>query len=171
MEGRLLLALELDVVDARPVADLDLGHRVSLQLAAAEACVAFQEIERGALLDEDDVARDHAGRLAAVDVDEVDRLVEGHALGEAQADAAAHQCKVQGHDRIAVLSIDLAERGLQPARRLLQRLGDGDDLGAGCFQSGEVGQLGPELAFHDDQPVGREARDLGAERSAQAQPR
>src|SRR5262245_35599415 len=51
VEGRLSLALELDVVDAGPVADLDLSHRVSLQLAAAETRVAFHEIERGALLD------------------------------------------------------------------------------------------------------------------------
>ena len=94
---------------------------------------------------------------------DVHRLVEAHALAEAEANPAAHQREVQGHDRIAVLGVDLAERVLQPARRLLQRLGDGDDLGAGSFQPGKVGQVGAELAFDNDEPVGLKASDVRAE--------
>jgi hypothetical protein len=86
-----------------------------------------------------------------------------HALGETEADAAAHQREIQGHHGIAVLGIDLAERVLQPTRRLLQRLGDRHDFSAGGLQPGEVRKIGPQLAFDNDEPVGVESSNVGAE--------
>ncbi len=58
--------------------------------------------------------------------------------------------EVQRQHRIAVLRIDPAELGLEPARRVLQGLGQRHDLDAGGFQSGKIGEIGPKLAFDND---------------------
>ena len=42
----------------------------------------------------------------------MDRLVEGHALADAQGGAAGHQRGVEGDDRIVLARIDLGERVL-----------------------------------------------------------
>ena len=44
-----------------------------------------------------------------------------------------------------------------------ERLGDGHDFGAGSLQPGEVGKIGPKLAFDNDEPVGVESSNVGAE--------
>src|SRR5215210_5841326 len=97
--------------EARLIADQNLGDGVPLQLPAAETAVAFKEIERGAVLDENDVAGDHARRLGrTIKMDEVDRLIEPRPFAHAQGGATAHEGEVECDHRIALLWVHLAER-------------------------------------------------------------
>ena len=150
------------------LADVDLGHGVPLDLVVADAAIALEQGERRALLEQDDVAGDHAyGFGPGIEIDEVDRLVEGHALAGAERDATAHQREVERQHRIAVLGVDPAEVGLKPARRVLERLRQRHDLDAGCFQPGKIGEIGAKLALDHDQAIGIKLGDGVAKRLVQ----
>ena len=49
-------------------------------------------------------------------------------------------------------------------RRLLERLGERDDLDAGSLEPGDVGKIGPKLALDHDQAIGGKRGDARAER-------
>ena len=127
MERILALALKLHMPKRRLLADSELGHRIALKPAHAEAGEAFNQRGRAAGLGNHHVPRDGRGRLAlAVELDEMNRLVEGHTGADAQGSASRHQRGVKRNDRIVLARIDLSESGLEPGRRLLERLAERD---------------------------------------------
>ncbi len=136
MKRILAVALQLHMPERGLVADLELGHGVALKAADAEAGEAFDQRGRAAGLGDHDVPGDGRGRLAlAVELDEMDGLVEGHAGADAQGGAAGHQSGVEREHRIVLARIDLSESGLEPGRRLLQRVAERQHLDAGRLQA------------------------------------
>ena len=84
MQRILAFALELHMAERGLVADPDLRHGVPLKATDAEAGEAFDQRGRAARLGDHDIPGDGRGRLAlAVELDEMDRLVEGHACADA----------------------------------------------------------------------------------------
>src|SRR5262249_48150528 len=78
------LPLQLDVVDGRLVMEPDPGDAVALQAAIAEAAIAFQHHSRAPRLGNDDVARhSRAGLALAVELDEMNWLIEGDMAADA----------------------------------------------------------------------------------------
>ncbi len=157
--------LELDVVDGGLIADLDLGHGIALKAFQAKAAVALQQRGGGALLGHDDVAGHHGGRRAgAVEMNEVDRLLECHAFGNAQRDAAGHKRGVQREHGVVLARIDLAQGLPQPLGRHFQDMGERGDFGAGLAQGRHVRQIDAQLAFDEHEAVAGECGDGLAER-------
>ena len=166
MQRILAVALELHMAKRGLLADPDLRHGVPLKATDAEAGEAFDQRGRAARLGDHDVPRDGRGRLAlAVELDEMDRLVEEDAGADAEGGATGHQSGVERNDSIVLARIDLSESGLEPGRRVLERLAERDHLDAGRLQARDVGEVCPEIAFDHDQAIGREAGDLAAKRA------
>ena len=67
-----------------------------------------------------------AGLALAVELDEMDRLVEGHALADAQGDATGHQRGIERDHGVVLARVDRAERRLSQDGGLLERLGERD---------------------------------------------
>ena len=104
-------------------------------------------------------------------MDEMDRLVEGDALADAKANAAAHQSEVQCHDRSRSCGLILPSVSFSQRGGLASASVSDSTSAPAAFSAGEIGKIGAKLAFDDDQPVGRKRRDVGAEAPAQYQPR
>src|SRR5258708_36062556 len=82
---------DLDVIDVRLVADLELEHRVHLVLARGRAEMAFDEHRARPLLDDGERTGEYRSGLAAgMDDDEMDRLHQRRALRYADDGAGAH---------------------------------------------------------------------------------
>ena len=64
-----------------------------------------------------------ARESGAVEVNDMDRLVERHALADPQGDATRHQRRVERDQTVVRAGIDRAERLLEPCCRLLKRHG------------------------------------------------
>ena len=158
MQRVVAVALQLHMLDRGLVADLELGDCIALKAAQTEAAEAFQQRGRAAGLGDHDVAGDDRGRLAvAVELDEMDGLIEGHIGADTQGGAARHQSGVEREHRIVVARSDLSERGFEPGRRLLQSVAERQDLDALGLQSGDIRQIGAQIALDHHQAIGREA--------------
>ncbi len=156
------------MAERRLLGDPHLGHGVALQAANTEAGEAFDERGGAARLGDHDISRQCRGRLAlAVELYEMDRLVEGHALADAQSGAAGHQRGVERDDRVVSPRVDLAETSLEPSRKLLERLAERHDLDAGGLQRRDIRKVCPKIALDHNEPIGRQRRDLAAERAGE----
>ena len=157
--------LQLDVVDGGLVADLDLGHGVALEAFQAKAAIALEHRGGSPLLGDDDVAGHHGCGLAgSVEMDEVDRLVERHALRNAERDAAGHQRHVEREHGVVLARVHLAQGLLQPLRRHLQDMGERRHVGARLAKCGHVRQIDAQLAFDEHKAIGGECGNRLAER-------
>ena len=172
MKRVVAVALQLDMLERGLVADLELGHGIALKAGEAETAETLDQGGRAAGLGDHHVARDGRGRLAvAVELDQMDRLVEGHLGADAQGGAAGHQRGVEREHRIVVARIDLGERGFEPGRRLLQGLAERHHLDALGLKAGDIGEIGAQIALDHHQAVGGERGHVAAERARQARRR
>ena len=95
----------------------------------------------------------------------MDGLVEDDAGADAQGSASRHQRSVKRNDRIVLARIDLSKSGLEPGRRLLERMAERDQLDAGALQARDIREVRSQIALNDNEAIGREARDLAAKRA------
>ena len=125
MHGVVRFALDLDVVDRRLGADADLGDGVALEPAQPKTRISFRSASaRCRARQERGAGEDRGGLASAVEVNEMDRLVEGDAFADTQRHAARHQGRVEGNDAVVLARIHRAERLFEPgsqASRALRR--------------------------------------------------
>ncbi len=165
MDGVVPFPFDLDVVDRRLGADSELGHGIALQSAKPKAGVAFDERQRASGLGDHKNTREDRCRLSgAVELDEMDRLVEGHTLADAQGDTAGHQGRVERDDAVVNARVHRAKRLLEPGDRLLKSLGERDDFHARRFQPRDVREIGPELPLDHEQAISGKRGDGRSER-------
>ena len=130
---------DLDVVDVRLVADDQFERGVDLM--AGGGVVALDQHGARALLDHDQRAGEHRGRLVAGrGKHQMDRPLDGRALGDVNDGAVAHQRGVERDHALALGRHDLAEIGIDQRIAGRQRLRHRADGQAGR-QIGEVGQV------------------------------
>jgi hypothetical protein len=166
MDGVIPFPLNLNVVDRGLAADADLGDRIALEPAQPKARITLDQSQRAAGLGKHEGAGEDRGRIAsAVEVNEMDRLVKDDALADAQCHPARHQRCIEGNDAVVLAGIYRAKRLLEPGGRLLERLGERDDLDAGRLEPGEVRKIGPELAFDHEETKRRKGGQCPPERA------
>ena len=149
MQGARALAGDLDVIDMRRVADLELERRIHLVLAGIGADMAFHQHRACALLDHDERADEDRGRLlAGIDEDEMDRPRERDSLRDMDHRAVTHERGIErdrhivGRHQLAQMGDELLIAGGEPLRHRADR-----EAG---FQVGEIGELRHEGAVDED---------------------
>ena len=159
MQSPRALPRDLDVIDVRLVADLELEHRVHLVLVRRRAEVAFDQHRTRALLNRDERTHEHRCGLAVRRHEhEVERTGERGARGDVDHRAVAHERRVE-RDRDVVARRHLAETGGEPriaGRQHLRRRADAQPR----LEVAEIGELGYESAVdeHDAARIDRDER-------------
>ena len=116
--------LQLDVMNRGFRAQGHRGHRIALNAGAPKRTEALEHGRRRTVLGHKNVARiDRSRCIRAVEMDEMDRLLERHTFRQTQCHSARHQRGVQRDQNVVAASRRGVETRHEPFRRRFQHLG------------------------------------------------
>ena len=151
---------DLDVIDMRGVADLELERRIHLVLIAIRADMAFDQHRARPLLDHDERADEHRrGLLARIHENKMDRPRQRSALRDPDHRAVTHESGIErdrhvvGRDELSQMRNEMRIAGSEP----LRHRADGE---AG-FQVGQIGEFRRKDAIDEDDSARLDRREHG----------